>query len=111
LDGQRQGSAYPIIVDPKLKKAAEDFSILLSSRLIYNLLIMFLLEEEGLLDDFMVERLNPGILLTTAFFQSESNTKVVRLAMAQKTWRERLGIAFRLYGRRDVADHTFALQL
>jgi hypothetical protein len=38
LNGQRQGSASPIIVDSKLKKTAEDFSIPLSARLIYNLL-------------------------------------------------------------------------
>lgn len=58
LNGQRQGSASPIIIDSKLKKAAEDFTIPLSARLIYNLLIMYLREEEGLLDHFMVERLN-----------------------------------------------------
>jgi hypothetical protein len=29
LKGQREGSASPIIVDSKLKKAAEDFSLLL----------------------------------------------------------------------------------
>jgi hypothetical protein len=57
-----EGSASLIIVDCKLKKTAEDFSIPLSGRLIYNLLVMCLLEEEGLLDDFMVERFNPGIL-------------------------------------------------
>jgi hypothetical protein len=62
LNGQRQGSASPIIVDSKLKKTAEENSIPLSARLIYNLLVMSLLEEEGLLDDFMVERFNLGIL-------------------------------------------------
>lgn len=60
--GHGQGPVSPIIVDSKLKKIAEDFSIPLSARLVYNLLVMYLLEEEGLLDDFKVERLNPGIL-------------------------------------------------
>ena len=62
LMGHGQGPVSPIIVDSKLKKIAEDFSIPLSARLVYNLLVMYLLEEEGLLDDFKVERLNPGIL-------------------------------------------------
>ena len=52
MNGQKQDSISPIIVDPKLKKAAEDFRIPLSSRLIYNLLILCLLEEEGFLDEF-----------------------------------------------------------
>ncbi len=34
LDGKGQGSAPPIIIDSKLKRAAEDFSIPLSSRVI-----------------------------------------------------------------------------
>ena len=106
-----EGSASPIIVDSKLKKTAEDFSIPLSARLIYNLLVMFLLEEEGLLDDFMVERFNPGILQTTAFFQTGSNARIARQAMAQETWQEKFCMAFGLYGRGDVADHTTAVRL
>ena len=71
-------SASPIIVDSKLKKTVEDFIIPLSTRLIYNLLVMSLLEEEGLLDDFMVARFNPGILQTTALFQTGSNARIAR---------------------------------
>jgi hypothetical protein len=111
LNRQRQGSASPIIVDSKLKKTAEDFSIPLSARLIYNLLVMCLLEEEGLLDDFMVERFNPGILQTTALFQTGSNARIARQAMAQETWQEKFCMAFGLYGREDVADHATAVRL
>ena len=111
LNGQRQGSASPIIVDSKLKKTAEDFSIPLSARLIYNLLVMSLLEEEGLLDDFMVERFNPGILQMTALFQTGSNARIARQAMAQETWQEKFGMAFGLYGRGDVAGHATAVRL
>jgi hypothetical protein len=111
LNGQRQGSASPIIVDSKLKKEAEDFSIPLSARLIYDLLVMCLLEEEGLLDDFMVERLNPGILRTTALFQTESNARIARLVITQETWLEKFCMAFRLYGRGDAADHAIAVGL
>ena len=111
LNGQRQGSVSPIIVDSKLKKTAEDFSIPLSARLIYNLLVMSLLEEEGLLNDFMVERFNLGILQMTALFQIGSNARIARQAMAQETRQEKFGIAFGLYGRGDVADHATAVGL
>lgn len=111
LNGQRQGSTSPIIVDSNLKKAAEDFRIPLSARLIYNLLSMCLLEEEGLLDDFMVERLYPGIMQIANSFQTESNASIARLAMTQKTPLEKFCMALRLYGRADVADHAFAERL
>lgn len=52
---RRQGSTSPIITISKLKKAAEDFRIPLSARLISSLPVMYLL------DDFMVERLYPGV--------------------------------------------------
>ena len=89
IDGQRQGSTSSIIIDTKLKKAAENFRIPLSNRVIYNLLLMYLLEEEGLLDDFMIKRLYPGILKIATTFQTESNASIVRLAMIQKTWLEK----------------------
>jgi len=72
---------------------------------------MSLLEEEGLLDDFTVEILDPGILQMTTLFKAESNARIARLAMTQETWLEKFCMAFRLYGRRDVADHTIAVQL
>jgi SET domain len=111
LHGKRQDSALPIIVDSELKKKAEDFSIPLSARLIYKILVMSLLEEEGLLDDFMVERLNPGIVELATLFQTGSNVRIVRQVMAQRTWQEKLGIAFGLYGREDVADPDVAAGL
>jgi hypothetical protein len=108
LNGQKQSSASPIIVDSKLKKTAEDFSIPLSARLIYNLLVMSLLEEEGLLDDFMVERFNPGILQMTALFQTGSNARIARQAMAQETWQEKFGMAFGLCGSCHCREATNA---
>ena len=67
MDGQRGSSAFPIIIDPnyKLNKAAENFSIPISGRLIYTLLSMLLLEEEGLMDNFVVENVNPGLMQMT----------------------------------------------
>ncbi len=111
LDGQRQTSASSIIINSKLRKSAEEFSIPLSARLIYNLLGMYLLEEEGLLDDFMVKRMNPGIRLTTTWFKTESNAVIARLAIAQESWLRKLCVAFRLWGREDAADHIMAVAL
>jgi hypothetical protein len=106
--GQRRGTAPPIIFDSELRKAAETFSIPISARLLYNLLIVYLLEEEGLLDDFMLERLKPDILQTVALFQTESNARIARSAMVQETWLEKLCTAFTLYGRADAADDEIA---
>ncbi|PGH17867.1 hypothetical protein AJ80_04691 [Polytolypa hystricis UAMH7299] len=111
LDEQRQSSASPIIIDSRLKKAAEDFSIPLSNRLVYNLLVMFLLEDEGLLDDFMVKRLNPSNLRTMSLFRTENNARIARVAMAQETWLEKFCMASRLYGQRDAVDHDIAVAI
>lgn len=111
LDGQRQSLHSTIIVDFKLKIAAETFRIPLSSRLVYNLLSIFLLEEEGLLDEFMVKRLSPSLITTAASFKSDSNASIARLAMIQETWQKKLDVAFRLYGREDAADHEATLLL
>ncbi|KAF2813770.1 SET domain-containing protein [Mytilinidion resinicola] len=111
FNGQRQTSASPIIFNSELKQAAEDFSIPISSRLIYNLLFMVLMEEEGLLDDFIIRRMTPSIRMTTTKFQTESNVRIARLAMAQETWLGKFCVAFMLHGRRDVADDAIAEQL
>lgn len=69
LDGQRQSPRFSIIVDSKLRTAAENHSIPISSRMIYTLFTIFLLEEEGLLDDLTVERLNPSLIRTMSLFR------------------------------------------
>lgn len=65
---------------------------------------VFIQEEEGLLDDYAVKRVSPGIHQLAGFFQTKENAAIAKLAMAQDTWFERLDIAFRHYGRRDAAD-------
>ncbi|CAG8891230.1 unnamed protein product [Penicillium egyptiacum] len=110
LDGQRQ-SSHSIIFDSKLKFAAETFSITLSSRLIYALLMILFLEEEGLLDDSMDSRLRPSLTKTVQLFKSESNQSIAELAMEQKTWVKKLEVAFKLYGREDAADYEVTLAL
>jgi hypothetical protein len=44
---------------------------------------MALLEEEGLLDDVTIGRFNPGLLQITAMFETDRNTGIAKLAMAQ----------------------------
>lgn len=109
LDGQRQDAPdRPLITDPQLKRAAETFRIPLSSRFIYGLLMMSLLEQEGLLDDFLAERLGRNVSVPFAMFETESNVQVAKLAMAQHDWLGRLCVAFQLYGRADAADQAVA---
>ncbi|KAK1753168.1 hypothetical protein QBC47DRAFT_387916 [Echria macrotheca] len=109
LDGRRQDAPdRPLIADPQLKRAAETFRIPLSSRFIYGLLVMSLLEQEGLLDDFLAERLSRNVWVPFAAFETESNVQVAKLAMAQQDWLGRLCVAFQLYGRADAADQALA---
>jgi hypothetical protein len=107
VDGQRSDS---LIADLKLKRAAETFSIPLSSILIYNLLSTALIEEEGLLDDFMVKRC-PDMHAMAIAFKTEGNVRIARLAMTQETWRARFLVAFQLLGRGDAADHDISVGL
>ena len=105
--GERLKSTSPII--PELRKEAEEFYTPLSARFIYNVLNLYLMEEEGLMDDFVFERCNPAVLKLSTLFRTESNDKIARLAVAQETWLEKLFVAFRLYGRADAADHLSAI--
>jgi hypothetical protein len=72
---------------------------------------MFLLNEEELMNDFTIGRMYPGILISSTLFKIEGNARLDRLAMEQKTWLEKLCVAFRLWGRGDVAYYGIALQL
>ncbi|KAF2641477.1 SET domain-containing protein [Massarina eburnea CBS 473.64] len=108
---QNRKSGSHIISDPKLRRAAETMNIPLPSRLLYNLLIMVLLEHEGLLDDLMVQRMEPGIVTIAHFMQTKENADVARQAMAQETWLGKLCTAFVLWGREDLADGELAVQL
>jgi hypothetical protein len=109
LNGKKQeASSTQLIFDSQLKSAAEALSISLSSRFISGLLRMCLTEQEGLLDDYLTQRLTPSIEAAVIMFQTESNAKIAKLAMAQDTWFERLSVAFHLYGRADAADQAVA---
>jgi len=83
-------------------------SIPVSSRLIYRLLSVVLLDDKGLLDDFMLQRLWPGISTLAGAFGSKENAMIAQLALEQDTWVKKLEVAFKLFGRRDPIDVTFA---
>jgi hypothetical protein len=104
IDGQRQSSGASVIANHELKEAAENGSIPLSSRLIYNILVIVLTEKEGLLDDFMLERLRPSVFGMAALFTTESNIRIVMLVLQQDSWSDKLFMAFNLYGRNDASD-------
>ncbi|PQE17468.1 SET domain protein [Rutstroemia sp. NJR-2017a WRK4] len=98
----------PIIFDPKLRKQVQDFDISLSSRFIYDILIVYLLEEEGLLDEFLLKELVPAVTTTKDLFRNRDNIKMASLALAQPTWFGRVCVAFSMYGREDPADRKTA---
>lgn len=95
----------PIICDPKLKNAADTFSLPISSRFIYDVTRVFLMEQEGILNPTKAQLSIPVILMTVArMFKTERNRKIAELAMKQKTWLERACVAFNLWGERDAID-------
>lgn len=97
-----------IIADSDLRKAAEEFRMQLSAIFVYNLLAMRLMEVEGILDDFEVGRLLPGIQAMGRMFRRPENARIAKRAMALDTPAERLGMAFALYGPVDEADDEMA---
>jgi hypothetical protein len=104
IDSQQHVYGAAIVIDAGLRKAAETFSIPLSSRLVYNLLIMALAEQEGLLDDLLLKRMTPGISILPPLFDTQNNKQMVELAMAQKTWTQKLCVALKLWGESDEGD-------
>ncbi|KAJ5097450.1 hypothetical protein N7456_008171 [Penicillium angulare] len=104
IDGQRQSGRSPIIMDPKLKDEAETFNIPLSSILFYEVLTMFLLEEEGLMDYFVLDFLLPILNKTAKMFKSERNSRIAQFIVKRNTALERLQVGFRFYGQKDATD-------
>ncbi|KAL2185826.1 hypothetical protein L209DRAFT_347518 [Thermothelomyces heterothallicus CBS 203.75] len=49
-----------------------------------------LLQEEGLLDDFKVTRVSPGISTLVGSFRDKEDAEIARLAMVQDSWIKRL---------------------
>lgn len=97
-----------IITDVQLRISAETFAIPFGNRLFYLMLTMVMLEEEGLLDELLKARMEPGISFVAKAFTTESNVKIVKVAMAQMTWQGKMMVAMRLYGKKDAADEIMA---
>ena len=111
IDDPLHGSrTRPIIADAGLRKAAETYSISLSSRFIYNVLMMALSEQEGLLDEFLENRMLPGIAQVVQSFRTESNRETVLMALKQNNWTERFVISSYTWRLRDSADTAVAEQ-
>lgn len=111
VDGPRPVSEQPILNDPQVRRAAEELRIPLSTRLIAHVLRGFLLEEEGLLDHFMVERILPSVRVAAASFRTPSNARMAATVVAQKSWLGKVCAAFRLYGKEDDGDQEVAAGL
>jgi hypothetical protein len=112
IDGQVHGSvASSFINDARLKKDVETYSISLSARLIYNLLLMALSEQEGLLDEFLEERMTPGIVSVLQAFRTEGNASTAIQAMLLQGWTQKFFSASYMWGRHDAGDLAFAQQL
>lgn len=119
LDGIDENSEYdngndshlkPVICDPVMRKAADNCDFALSARLIYDLLLVALKEAEGTLDVEQAANTWTHVWRRACSFGTEKNRRIAKLAVQQKTWSERLGMAFQLDGRADAADygHTLA---
>lgn len=102
---------FHVIADPYVRKEVAEFRTPLSSQLVYNLLTVCLMEAEGILDDFEVRRLQPGITTMATMFRRPKTASIARRAMAQSTPSERLSVAFGLYGCVDEADQEMAYML
>lgn len=111
VDGPMPASSRPFLSDPEVKKAAEELSIPQSTRLIAVVMMGFLLEEEGLMDRFMFERLRPTVESVAASFQTASNSHIAALVVAQASWLGRVCMAFKLYGKEDEADQEISAKL
>lgn len=117
LDGIDENSEYdhddshstPVICDPIMRKAADNCDFPLSARLIYDLLLATLEEAEGVLDVEEAATTWSHAWRRASSFGTAENRKIAKLAVQQKTWTERLRMAFQLDGRADAADYLHTL--
>lgn len=104
IDGKKQIHGQPLITDRKLKQAAERRELELSSIFVFYLLTIALLESEGLLDQFKLDRLIPSVRRLANWFQTPSNAAIASAAMKEPTAAQRLFVAVGLYGKLDAFD-------
>ncbi|POS69422.1 hypothetical protein DHEL01_v212184 [Diaporthe helianthi] len=103
--------ARPLLTYPEMMKKAEDLAIPLSTRFIAVILIAFLLEEEGLMDPALEESMLPNMNRLAVTFRSWRNAEVASNVMKHTTFLGRFCAAFKLYGKKDLADRELATVL
>lgn len=108
FDGKR---GPQVVFEVGLRRKAEKFDIGAADRLVYIILTMVLLEQEGLLDRFMLERMQCSICHLIMALKTPDNITIVEEIMTKKAWDERLGACLRLWGRVDAGDEALRSQL
>ncbi|KAF2666884.1 SET domain-containing protein [Microthyrium microscopicum] len=101
--GPQEDLTTPLFLDLSYKRKAENFRVRLSTRLIAGLLTIAMLEEEGLLDDLMLQRMQPA-LKVAGWFKTKSNVAIVKRVMKQSTWAGKFNESLWLWNRDDSAD-------
>jgi hypothetical protein len=90
-----------IIKDLVVRRAAQDKRIPIANHFVYRALIGFLLEQEGLLDDYEGEKLRKDMIKLSGFYQTTLNIHVSRLASFQTTWFQQFAVACMIFGKED----------
>lgn len=101
-------SMAPVVPDRELNGAAEDQALPTTTWMVYALLYLVFLEQEGILGSGQVERMDAAIANFMERFKTRSNIRVARLAMQQPTLLGKLRVACEMYGRPDKADPKVA---
>ncbi|KAJ6122855.1 hypothetical protein N7512_005320 [Penicillium capsulatum] len=103
----------PVIVNPKLRRAAETFSLPLTSRFVYEVLRVFLMEQEGLVSSEIDVYCQSGrsMLVTMLEMKTESNIAVAEQVLAKKNWMDRVNLALTIWGKKDAGDEEAARKL
>ncbi|KAJ5949505.1 hypothetical protein N7454_001089 [Penicillium verhagenii] len=107
IDGEDPRNKPSIIINAELRRLAGSFDLSLCTIIFFDFLLLFLLAEEGLLNDTFLAGFGGGLARRGLFIISESNRIIFERARRQRTWEERLQIATRLYGREDPGDANY----
>lgn len=111
FDGKRGACGRRIIADAELRVRAEKFDIGVADRFVYTVLTMVLLEQEGLLDKLMLERMQRGIWPLIMALETSRNLSIFEEVMATVKWEDRFGECLKLWGRKDAGDKALRSRL
>lgn len=102
------GKYNTVVINPVLRKRGELFEIPLSSKLIYDLPTMLLLEQEGLLTDATMEKHNDTSTMVARWFDDYTNRRIALGVILEKTPEKKFRVANQLWGRADPRDRERA---